>query len=265
MTAEFISARKIDGQLGPQVRAKINEEVVKEYLQEKCDGAKFPPIDLFWSNEHNVYVIADGIHRFEADCRKGEALIHAVVHEGGEREALAFALQSNAKHGLRRTAADTRVVITTMLNDSEWGKWSNVRIGEFLGVSEKTIRNYRKELEPDVGTDSTKTEENEQARTKSDPEEKPQKNGESGESESEPMKVIGRDGKEYPAKAKKSKVEPKGGGKEVIAPAQRTETKKVWGQFIRLTDKVPAWKELIAPEVSSISLKMKEHWSRGGK
>lgn len=264
----YVAMRKIDAEGSPRARVRDCEETVNEYFECRVNGDKFPPIDLFWIEEHNVFWIADGKHRFAAEVKKGETMVWAVVHEGGARECLEFALRANARHGQRRTNADKRLAVKTMLEDEEWSQCSNGKIAEALKVSETLVFNVRKELEPDVSEEVEESSGKEVVEDRVSQKD-PAGDGESPRAKAQPKKRIGKDGKEYTKPAKKeprSKPEStKPGGKEAIPPELRKEAKTVWGSFIRLTDKVPEWKELISPEVKSISEKMKSQWARGGK
>lgn len=57
-----------------------------------------------------------------------------------------FSVGSNASHGLRRTNADKRKAVLKLLEDEEWGKWSDRSIGEKCAVSNRFVTNLRNEL-----------------------------------------------------------------------------------------------------------------------
>ena len=46
-----------------------------------------------------------------------------------------------------RTNADKRHAVLLLLNDEEWGQWSNREIARRCSVAESSVRNYREEIE----------------------------------------------------------------------------------------------------------------------
>ncbi|HET8700465.1 MAG TPA: hypothetical protein VFL97_02220 [Nitrococcus sp.] len=74
------------------------------------------------------------------------------------REAVLHSVGANAAHGLRRTNEDKRRAVLTLLNDEEWGKWSDREIARRCGVTNKTVAAYRNELSeeiPQIGNSRT--------------------------------------------------------------------------------------------------------------
>jgi len=130
---------RIDG--GTQPRAEIDNEIVTEYAQVLKDGGKFPPVVVFFDGVVNW--LADGFHRFHGHRRAAVKEIEAEVKEGTLRDAVLYSVGANAAHGLRRSNADKRKAVETMLNDEEWGKWSNVQVAQQCGVSEHLVRSLR--------------------------------------------------------------------------------------------------------------------------
>ncbi len=57
-----------------------------------------------------------------------------------------FSVSANATHGLRRTNADKRRAVETLLNDEEWGNWSDREVARRCGVSHPFVINIRKNL-----------------------------------------------------------------------------------------------------------------------
>lgn len=127
-----------------QSRAKTDRSTVEEYAQAWRSDADFPPIDLF--TQGKVYYPGDGMHRILAAKRAGRAAILAYVYRGDARDAFLHGCASNQTHGLRRTNADKRHMVSRMLNDLEWVKWSDRRIAEKCGVSAQFVSNVRGEL-----------------------------------------------------------------------------------------------------------------------
>lgn len=133
---------RIDG--GTQNRVEINQEAVKEYAETITEGAKFPPIIVFFDGIN--YWLADGFHRYHAH-RDIKALdIDVDVKNGTKRDAVLYSVGVNATHGLKRTNSDKRKAVETLLNDPEWSKWSDREIARACVVSPDTVGRIRKEF-----------------------------------------------------------------------------------------------------------------------
>ncbi len=135
--------------------AGIDPAVVVDYAAAMEDGAVFPPIIVFYDGTQ--YWPGDGFHRIEAARRLDRESILADVRDGGQRDALLLAASANANHGLRRTQADKRRSIETLLCDPEWAKWSDRRIGKECAVDHKTVAKVRAELTGEIPSDRTVT------------------------------------------------------------------------------------------------------------
>lgn len=138
-----LSKISIDG--GTQPREDINEEIVSEYADAMREGDNFPPVVVF--NDGVKYWLADGFHRYHASNKLGFLEIEAEVKQGTKRDAILYSVSANSKHGLRRTNADKRKAVLTLLNDDEWSGWSNSEIARTCSVSEGLVRKLIKELE----------------------------------------------------------------------------------------------------------------------
>ena len=135
--------------------AGIDPSVVAEYADAMQAGATFPPIIVFQDGAQ--YWPGDGFHRINAAKRIDRDTITADVREGGQREALFLAASANASHGLRRSQADKRRSIETLLHDPEWSRWSDREIGKACAVDHKTVGRVRRELTGDFPSDRTVT------------------------------------------------------------------------------------------------------------
>lgn len=174
MTEIFsIDLIRLDG--GTQSRAQIDQITVDAYAESIRNDAVFPPVVVFYDGKE--YWLADGFHRVQAYKQEGCVTIGADIRSGTRREAILYSVGANAKHGLRRSNADKRRAVETLLRDEEWSKKSDRWIAEKCGVSYMTVARHREEL-PQSDT-STRT---------------------------------GQDGKEYPVKPKRR--EPAQGGGE---------------------------------------------------
>ena len=134
---------RIDGDT--QARAELNQEVVLEYSESMKEGDKFPPMVVF--HDGSDYWLADGFHRFFARKSNGELEAEFDVHDGTQRDAQLYACGANGKRGLKLSSSDIRKIIVLMLQDKEWGKWSDVQIAKHIGVSSMTVGRVRHGLE----------------------------------------------------------------------------------------------------------------------
>ncbi|MFF5980603.1 ParB N-terminal domain-containing protein [Streptomyces olindensis] len=105
-------------------------------LTEVC--AELPPIVI----HHETMTVIDGVHRLRAVERTGASHINAVFFNGDERQAFVLAVRLNSNHGLPLSLADRKAAATRMLAD--FPEWSNRRLAEVAGLSDKTIAALRR-------------------------------------------------------------------------------------------------------------------------
>ena len=126
-----------------QQRANMNEEAVKDYSDAIKSDKQLPPPKVFYDGQ--VYWLTDGFHRLKAYCNCDIAEIECEIIQGSKRDAILYAVGANSTHGLRRTNADKRKSVTTLLHDEEWGKNSSNWIAEKCAVSHTFVDHVRKE------------------------------------------------------------------------------------------------------------------------
>lgn len=129
---------------GTQSRASINEATVEEYADGWLSDAEFPPLDVFQDTEGKFY-LADGFHRLMAAKLVRKATIPCRVFSGTSRHAFLHACGANATHGLRRTNADKRHMVSILLSDPVWAAWTDSRIADVCGVSHPFVATLRRE------------------------------------------------------------------------------------------------------------------------
>lgn len=131
-----LSDIRIDG--GTQPRESIDQDLVAEYA-ESLDS--LPPMVLF--DDGASLWLADGFHRYHAltTADRKEALCY--VKNGTQRAAVLFSVGANAEHGKRRTNADKRKAVQTLLKDEEWGKWSDREIAKQCRVGHPLVASLR--------------------------------------------------------------------------------------------------------------------------
>ena len=135
---------RIDG--GTQSRVELNQETVAEYAQAFMAGAEFPPVVVVFDGAS--YWLADGFHRYFGARDAGESAIAVQVINGTQRDAVLYSLKANATHGLKRTNADKRKAVETLLKDAEWAAWSDRKIAEVCGVGYSLVSDVRKAICP---------------------------------------------------------------------------------------------------------------------
>lgn len=142
MSTQKIALDKIRIDGGTQPRESIDETVVADYAE--CID-ELPPIDVFFDGAE--YWLADGFHRLHAARRAGRwSSIEATVHQGTREEAILFSTAANKTHGLRRTNADKRKAVQTVLGLPACAKWSDRNIARHVGVHHSTVADIRASL-----------------------------------------------------------------------------------------------------------------------
>ncbi len=144
-------AIKVDG--GTQMRAQLDAATVAEYADTMTASGwgAFPPIIAYYDGSD--YWLADGFHRLAAwrsIADFSDALIPADVRSGTRRDAILHAAGANASHGLRRTNADKRRAVETLLRDQEWAAWSNREISPPCAVPNRFVRRIKHDLGMDT-------------------------------------------------------------------------------------------------------------------
>lgn len=134
-----IKAIRIDG--GTQSRVAIDNDVVADYAEAIKVGIEFPPVIVF--HDGTDHWLADGFHRYHAHSHAGKASIPAEVRPGTVRDAILFSVGANGTHGLRRSAADKRKAVATLLADPEWAAWSDSKLAKVCAVDHKTVASHR--------------------------------------------------------------------------------------------------------------------------
>ena len=94
-TTLLIDQIRIDG--GTQPRVEISNDLVAEYTEQLRRGTEFPPVTTFFDGA--AYWLADGFHRYHGHLRLKLTEIAAEIHKGGQREAILYAVGTNAEHG----------------------------------------------------------------------------------------------------------------------------------------------------------------------
>ncbi|MFI6866179.1 ParB/RepB/Spo0J family partition protein [Nocardia sp. NPDC050406] len=95
--------------------------------------AALPPIVV----HRQTMTVIDGVHRLHVARERGATAIDAVYFEGDHRAAFVFAVRANSTHGLPLTLADRKAAARRVM--AYYPEWSNRRLAEVTGLSDKTI------------------------------------------------------------------------------------------------------------------------------
>ncbi len=137
-----LSEIRTDG--GTQARAGLDEAKVAEYQERIEAGDRLPAMDVVYDGTN--YWLWDGFHRHAAALRANRTTYLVDVRQGTRRDAVRLACGANAKHGLPRTDSDKRRAVVTMLEDEEWGEWSDRKIAGECVVSPTFVGKVRASL-----------------------------------------------------------------------------------------------------------------------
>ncbi|MDP2620567.1 MAG: ParB/RepB/Spo0J family partition protein [Hyphomicrobiales bacterium] len=142
-----ISQLRTDG--GTQPRAALDFEAVDDYADAMADGAKFPPVVVYYDGEN--YWLADGFHRVKAAWQAGRETITAEVRSGTLEEARWHSFSANRANGLRRTNDDKQRAVKGALQHPRAAELSDREIARHVGVNHDTVSAWRKKLSLSVG------------------------------------------------------------------------------------------------------------------
>jgi hypothetical protein len=134
-------------QIDPQTQARVRYEYprIDELTALLLDKVPFnDDIDLYFDGK--LYWLADGFHRVAAYRKAATKQVYALVRQGDKRDALLHAAGANAAHGSPRKPEDVRRAIRLLLDDKEYGQWSNVRLARLARCTDKTVAAVRDEL-----------------------------------------------------------------------------------------------------------------------
>jgi hypothetical protein len=141
---ETIPVKEIECDSRVCPRERIDPSVVADYAERMQEGDLFPPLTVFRINKKNL--LASGFHRLEAAKLAGTKTLSCEVRQGDLRDAILYSTGCNATHGLRRTWADKRKAVGTLLGDPEWARWSNNEIAKRCHVSQTFVSSLRGQL-----------------------------------------------------------------------------------------------------------------------
>lgn len=168
----WLQMRRVRTDGGTQSRVRLDPIIVQDYAEQFSRNATittktlgisseqlwwgdFPPVEVYLDGD---YWLVDGFHRLagldQALARAGMPVesrrnwrIQCRVFLGSKRDAILQSVGANSRHGLRRTNADKRKSVETLLRDEEWRQWADAEIARRCAVDPKTVGNIRHMLE----------------------------------------------------------------------------------------------------------------------
>jgi hypothetical protein len=124
---------------GTQSRVKIDAEAVADYAAAYRAKNPMPPLTVY--HDGKQYWLADGFHRFQAAGQAGLLTVRCDVKRGTKKDAAWHSVGANRSHGLRRTNADKQHAVKMALELHP--ERSNRTIAEHVGVDEQMLRTAR--------------------------------------------------------------------------------------------------------------------------
>jgi hypothetical protein len=154
MDIQTLKVKSIRRDGGTQPRADLDDRTVGEYADLLRDGAKFPPVEVYYDGKnHWLY---SGFHRCAAHELLGWDMIDADVKQGTQRNAQWASFAANKEHGLRRQPGDVKRSLYRIFADDGWKGTPHRTLASHLGCARSTVaehsRNYQAE-KPASATD----------------------------------------------------------------------------------------------------------------
>lgn len=137
-----------------QVREKINDRLVRDYVTHYVHGANMPPVRL--ANVNGALVLIDGWHRLRAQRQLNRSSVAATVEEMTEAEAQWQAALANNANGLRLKRSERRNVFEVYMKTGRYRRGRSVKsyreIARDLGglATKSTIENWMKSGHPKI-------------------------------------------------------------------------------------------------------------------
>lgn len=128
-----------------QSRVELHQPTVNEYADLMQAGTVFPPLTVFYDGRN--YILADGFHRLHAARKLKLAEIQVKVRNGNRLAAVLYAAGANRDHGLRRSNADKRKSVASILLEKFWADKSDHWVAEQAGVTHQFVGKLRREFE----------------------------------------------------------------------------------------------------------------------
>jgi len=209
---------------------QLDDETVTDYASALSRREELPDVTVAFDRERGIYYLVDGFHRLAAHNRNGATMITASVTEMSKHDACWHALGANAKNGRRLSLEDQRAAIALALQ--EFPNASSRAIAAHIGCSHSTVLRVKESGGADVPPEPTPlldaeeemAEEPEELAVSDlddvddEDEENEVRDTFPDETDEQPERVVGLDGKSYPAKkGKTDKPKPMTSFRELVA------------------------------------------------
>lgn len=146
MTSKILQLRldqiRLDG--STQMRVELDSGVAAEYAENYRQKIEMPDPEVFFDGSH--YWMADGFTRWHGMRQAGMKCAVFRVFTGTQRDAFLYAAGCNVRHGQRRRPEDVRHCVRRLLEDEEWGRWSNAEIGRQCKCDQRIVADEKKKL-----------------------------------------------------------------------------------------------------------------------
>lgn len=185
---------------GTQGREQIDEDHVADLKSAWEAKVELPPLIVFFDGVD--YWLADGFHRLYAARHAKRGSVPCDVRDGTKRDAWLESLRVNQGHGLRRTTADKRRLVTSAIGDVVLVNWTDRKIADHIGVTHPFVTSIRRQLESVTTSPAAKAAD------------KPR---------------VGKDGKKYSARKKKPSKPKISGGTTFNVVELTNESKDAFG------------------------------------
>jgi hypothetical protein len=215
---------------------KLDPDTIAEYTERVTARDSFPPVDIF--HDGSEFWLGGGFHRYYAHHRAGKKTIACTINKGSRRDAVLFSCVANATHGLRRTDADKRKAVATLLSDEEWSQLSDRKIAELCHVSHTFVAGVRKQLATNASCQLPEKRVGRDGKARKAPEKR------TVEPVADSPKVETREPGDDTEIMAADKAKRQASGKEVIPAKERREAQKAFGVVTRFIDKLKRHDEL---------------------
>jgi hypothetical protein len=180
----------------------LSEETVSDYAYALSQKEELPDVTVAFDRETGTYYMVDGFHRLAAHKRNGGTMITATVTTMPKQDARWLSLGANAKNGRRLSIEDQRAAIVLALQ--EFPTASSRAIAVHIGCSHSTVLRVKESGGADVPTESTPLlDADEPGKTAGKTAGSRRQAAAEEDDDEKPERVVGTDGKSYPAKKEK--------------------------------------------------------------
>lgn len=132
-----------------QMRVELSADAIADYAdvlkKRKKDGSGLPPVKAIRDGDGRVYVW-DGNHTIAAARENGQRTVAATISSGTREDAVLAAAGANRQHGVRRSHADLRNTVKTLLGNPKWAARSDRWLADTVGCSNTFVGKMRDQL-----------------------------------------------------------------------------------------------------------------------